>query len=69
MEKGADVKIATILQDIGERDARDSGRSVAPLKQDADSSFIDTTLLNITEVVNQILRLYAGICTKNVWYK
>lgn len=66
MEKGADVKIATILQDIRERDARDSGRSVAPLKQDADSSFIDTTLLNITEVVNQILRLYAGICTKNV---
>jgi len=66
MEKGADVKIATILQDIRERDARDSDRSVAPLKRDADSSFIDTTLLNITEVVNQILRLYAGICTKNV---
>ncbi|MEE8530120.1 MAG: (d)CMP kinase [Nitrosomonadaceae bacterium] len=66
MGKGVDVKIATILQDIRERDARDSGRSVAPLKQDADSSSIDTTLLNITEVVNQILRQYAGICTKNV---
>ena len=66
MEKGVDVKIATILRDIRERDARDSGRSVAPLKQDADSSFIDTTLLNITEVVNQILRQYAEICTKNV---
>lgn len=66
MEKGADVNISTILRDIRERDARDSGRSVAPLKQDADSSFIDTTLLNITEVVNQILRLYAEICTKNV---
>jgi cytidylate kinase len=39
---------------------------VAPLKQDADSSSIDTTLLNITEVVNQILRQYAEICTKNV---
>jgi hypothetical protein len=26
-------------------------------------------LLNITEVVNQILRQYAEICTKNVWYK
>ena len=66
MGKGVDVKIATILQDIRERDARDSGRSVAPLKQDADSSSIDTTLLNITEVVNQILRQYAEICTKNV---
>ncbi len=66
MGKGVDVKIATILQDIRERDVRDSGRSVAPLKQDADSSSIDTTLLNITEVVNQILRQYAEICTKNV---
>jgi 3-phosphoshikimate 1-carboxyvinyltransferase/cytidylate kinase len=66
MGKGVDVKIATILQNIRERDARDSGRSVAPLKQDADSSSIDTTLLNITEVVNQILRQYAEICTKNV---
>ena len=66
MEKGADVNITTILQDIRERDARDSSRSVAPLKQDADSSSIDTTLLNITEVVNQILRQYAEICTKNV---
>ncbi len=66
MEKGADVNIATILQDIRERDARDSSRRVAPLKQGTDSSFIDTTLLNITEVVNEILRRYAEICAKNV---
>ncbi|TFH10352.1 MAG: (d)CMP kinase [Nitrosomonadales bacterium] len=66
MEKGADVNIATILQDIRERDARDSDRSVAPLKQSANSSFIDTTLLNITEVVNEIQRQYTEICVKNV---
>jgi 3-phosphoshikimate 1-carboxyvinyltransferase/cytidylate kinase len=66
MEKGADVNITTILQDIRERDARDSSRRVAPLKQGTDSSFIDTTLLNITEVVNEILRRYAEICAKNV---
>ena len=66
MEKGADVNITTILQDIRERDARDSSRSVAPLKQGTDSSFIDTTLLNITEVVNEILRRYTEICGKNV---
>ena len=66
MEKGADVNISTILRDIRERDARDSGRSVAPLKQSADSSFIDTSLLKITEVVNEILRQYAEICAKNV---
>jgi len=66
MEKGADVNITPILQDIRERDARDSSRRVAPLKQGTDSSFIDTTLLNITEVVNEILRRYAEICAKNV---
>ncbi len=66
MEKGSDVSITTFLQDIRERDARDSSRRVAPLKQGTDSSFIDTTLLNITEVVNEILRRYAEICAKNV---
>jgi 3-phosphoshikimate 1-carboxyvinyltransferase/cytidylate kinase len=66
MEKGADVNITSVLQDIRERDARDSSRRVAPLKQGTDSSFIDTTLLNITEVVNEILRRYAEICAKNV---
>lgn len=65
MEKGADVNITTILQDIRERDARDSGRSVSPLKQGSDTSSIDTTLLNITEVVNEVLRQYTEICAKN----
>jgi len=65
MEKGVDVNILTILKDIRERDARDSGRSVSPLKQGTDTSFIDTTLLNITETVNEVLRQYAKICAKN----
>ena len=66
IEKGEDVNIATILKDIEERDIRDSGRSVAPLKQGEDSNFIDTTLLNITEVVNKILKQYSEISVKNV---
>jgi len=66
MEKGEDVNITTILKDIEERDIRDSGRSVAPLKQGEDSNFIDTTLLNITEVVNKILKQYSEISVKNV---
>jgi len=65
MEKGVDVNIDTVLQDIRERDARDSGRCVSPLKQDADTSFIDTTLLNITETVNEVLRQYDEFCAKN----
>ena len=66
MDKGEDVNIAMILKDIEERDIRDSDRSVAPLKRGKDSNFIDTTLLNITEVVNKILKQYSEISVKNV---
>jgi len=66
MEKGEDVNITTILKGIEERDMRDSVRSVAPLKRGEDSNLIDTTLLNIAEVVNKILKLYSEISIKNV---
>jgi len=66
MEKGEGVNIATILEDIEARDKRDSIRSVAPLKQSKDSSFIDTTLLNITEVVNKILKQHSEISNKSI---
>ena len=66
MEKGEDVNITNVLKDIEERDNRDSCRSIAPLKQGIDSSFIDTTLLNITEVVNEILKKYSEISAKDI---
>jgi len=66
MEKGKGVNIATTLKDIEARDMRDSIRSVSPLKQSKDSSFIDTTLLNITEVVNEILKQYSEISIKSI---
>ena len=56
----------TILRDIEERDRRDSIRVFAPLKQSKDSSFIDTTLLGITEVVNKILEQYSEISIKSI---
>ena len=55
-----------LLQDIRERDARDSNRSVAPLQQGADASLLDTTLLNIPQAVDEVLRLYGKICAKDV---
>ena len=66
MEKGIDANITTLLQDIQERDARDSNRSVAPLQQGADASLLDTTSLNITQAVAEVLRQYAEICAKAV---
>jgi CMP/dCMP kinase len=64
MEKGIDANISTLLQDIRERDARDSGRSVAPLQQGAGTSLLDTTSLDIEQAVDSVLKQYAEICAK-----
>ncbi len=64
MEKGIDANISTLLQDIRERDARDSNRTVAPLQQGANTHLLDTTSLNITEAVDSVLKQYADVCAK-----
>ncbi|SEL43755.1 (d)CMP kinase [Nitrosovibrio tenuis] len=64
MEKGIDANIATLLQDIRDRDARDSNRTVAPLQQGTDTNLLDTTSLNIAEAVDSVLKQYAGVCAK-----
>ena len=66
MEKGIDANISTLLQDIRDRDARDSNRSVAPLQQGADASLLDTSTLNITQAVDEVLRWYSEVCAKHV---
>jgi cytidylate kinase len=53
--KGESVNILRILQDIEQRDARDSARSVAPLQQLADAKLLDTTPLSIEQAVQQVL--------------
>jgi cytidylate kinase len=64
MEKGIDANISTLLQDIRERDARDSNRTVAPLQRSANTHLLDTTSLNITEAVDSVLKQYADVCAK-----
>lgn len=54
-EKGFDVNLAHLLQDIESRDLRDTQRSSSPLKAADDAIEIDTTALNIDEVVEQVL--------------
>ncbi|MDP3143624.1 MAG: (d)CMP kinase, partial [Candidatus Omnitrophota bacterium] len=44
-----------ISQDLERRDQQDLTRAVAPLKKADDAICIDTTLLNIEQVVNKIL--------------
>jgi len=59
MEKGLSANMALLLQDIRERDARDSARAVAPLQKCADAIEIDTTAMTVAEAVSRILAQYA----------
>jgi len=54
-EKGIDATMRTLLQELRERDERDSGRRTAPLKKAADARELDSTELGIEEVVGQVL--------------
>ena len=45
--KGRAVDYATILAEVRERDARDAGRAVAPLKPAADAHLLDTSEMDI----------------------
>ena len=54
------ANIATLLQDIRERDERDSERAVAPLKKGSDASLLDTTSLSIEEAVEQVIARFAA---------
>ncbi|SLN24056.1 (d)CMP kinase [Roseisalinus antarcticus] len=49
--KGAEVTPDGVLEDVRARDARDSGRAVAPLKPAEDAVTIDTTAMSIEEAV------------------
>jgi CMP/dCMP kinase len=52
MAKGIDVEFNSILDDINKRDYVDSHRELNPLRKASDAIEIDTSKLNIDEVVN-----------------
>ncbi|MCI9263013.1 MAG: (d)CMP kinase [Oscillospiraceae bacterium] len=54
--RGTPVDYETVLADIIERDARDSGRSAAPLKQAEDAVLIDTTGVTLEESFQLLLQ-------------
>ena len=55
IDKGFSAKLADILQDLEDRDARDAARPVAPLRQEADARLLETSDLTIVQAVNQVL--------------
>ncbi len=55
IEKGLPANMAALLQDLRERDARDSARSVAPLKKCEEAELLDTTDMDVDSAVAAIL--------------
>ncbi len=53
--RGDDVNLASLLEEIRERDERDTQRAVAPLKPAEDAIQLDSTTLSIEEVLQRIL--------------
>ena len=58
MDKGMHATMAALLQEIRERDTRDSSRAAAPLRQSADAVLIDTTSMSVEQATEQVLALY-----------
>ena len=54
-EKGIDVNLARLTEEIEERDKRDRNRSVAPLRPARDAISVDSTSLGIEEVLILVL--------------
>lgn len=62
-EAGQNPNYDEILASIKSRDERDSSRKIAPLKPAEDAHIIDTSDLNLEEVINKVLE----IVNKNEW--
>lgn len=56
LERGVDTDYESVLHDIRERDARDSGRAAAPLKQAEDAILVDTTNYSLGESFELLLQ-------------
>jgi len=55
IEKGFPANMLALLQDLKDRDARDSERAVAPLKPAEGAHLLDTSTLTIEQSVAQVL--------------
>ncbi len=61
IEKGFPANMADLLQDLRERDARDTQRAVAPLKPAEGAHLLDTSHMGIEPAVKQVLDWYQSV--------
>jgi len=55
-QQGKPASLTATIQEMAERDRRDSGRAYAPLRRATDAVVVDTTVLTPTEVVDTMVR-------------
>lgn len=55
--KGAPDPYETVLADMVERDRRDSGRAIAPLRQADDAVLVDTSALTLEQSIDTVVRV------------
>jgi len=58
--QGIEVVYDSVLEDLKERDERDSQRSTAPLKPAADAVHLDTSSLDADEVFAKVMGIISG---------
>jgi len=56
--KGIGAILPALLQELKERDERDSQRQISPLRPAADAHIIDTSEMSIDETLQEVLRLH-----------
>lgn len=56
-EKGINVSLAQVMEELDKRDTRDTARTYAPLKPAPDAVKIDTTGISIVQVFHNVLEL------------
>ncbi|OGW31948.1 MAG: cytidylate kinase [Nitrospirae bacterium GWF2_44_13] len=56
-EKGINITESEARKDVVERDARDSGRDIAPLRKADDAALIDSSSITIDEVLENIMKV------------
>ena len=61
IEKGFPANMSDLLQDLRERDARDTQRAVAPLKPAEGAHLLDTSNMGIEPAVKQVLDWYQSL--------
>ena len=57
IQKGIPCTLEEIEEDVRKRDYIDSHRDFAPLKPAADSILLDTSFLNVEEVVAEVIKI------------